>query len=648
MALLRAAGKSESEGSDGHDAAGPYQSAGLTPEASARLKDQVMDLLVGHQAAVLEFVEGQNRHIFTVWESLLETAMCRPDELHTVQEGTNQISEQEEAEEIPTVSGRSCVDEPTVNDFLKDNTSSHKASPISSKNFYGSSAAQALFHLGHLGESNVDRMTGAVSDHAVGAKLYRLPNSDDGNNTIDLVIGLIILVNVVFTVFHLEWTGHVLAVDLGFKRNTVDAAKRELFYLVGEHIFNAIFIVELSVRICLQRSRYVRDCSNWFDVFLVIGSSFALYMPSTSEYAGNLAVLRTFRLFKTVRAFRTARLLRFIRGFRSLVKTVLSGLQTLGWSLLLLFLVILVCGLAMCELVQMEIGDRNNDVDTREWMWNYYGSAMRATYTMFEILNAGSWPAVVRPLFDKVSWWYVIFILLYVTFVVFAMKTIISALFLKDTLSAASQDLEEVIAETMKKKEAYMNKLRAFFETADTSGDGALSREEFETILANPKVTSWLQILDLEVAESGTLFDLLAQDTGQVTIDQFMQGIARLKGMSRSIDTITIQRDMVRLQAETSEMAQILRCMSATRLLPFTASMDSPRRRAAWPSECSDTSGKFLWRTSAHSRASSVIRDQWTGWTAAPEQPPPSVACIMPKLLCSSENSPYAETPLLQ
>ena len=38
------------------------------------------------------------------------------------------------------------------------------------------------------------------------------------------------------------------------------------------------------------------------------------------------------------------------------------------------------------------------------------GSFLKALYTMFEVTHSGSWPAVVRPVIEKVSPWYVTWI----------------------------------------------------------------------------------------------------------------------------------------------------------------------------------------------------------------------------------------------
>ena len=48
------------------------------------------------------------------------------------------------------------------------------------------------------------------------------------------------------------------------------------------------------------------------------------------------------------------------------------------------------------------------------------GSFLKALYTMFEITHSGSWPAVVRPIVERVNPWYAVLFLSYITLVVFA------------------------------------------------------------------------------------------------------------------------------------------------------------------------------------------------------------------------------------
>merc|ERR1740121_248176 len=204
---------------------------------------------------------------------------------------------------------------------------------------------------------------------------------------------------------------------------------------------------------------------------------------------------------------------------------MVSCIRSLLTGMALLAAMMLVSGILMCQSLIETIRDGGEDRDLREWAWRYYGSAWRAFYTMFEVTMSGCWPNYVRPLIQRFGMGYDIFFTIYVAWVVFAVMRLISAIFLKETMDAANADTEMVAAMNMRKKEAYFQKLRLFFDEADLSGDGVLELSELEAVLANPRVKNWLQVLGLEVHETKFLFRLLDNGEGLITVDDFMKGI---------------------------------------------------------------------------------------------------------------------------
>ena len=90
----------------------------------------------------------------------------------------------------------------------------------------------------------------------------------------------------------------------------------------------------------------------------------------------------------------------------------------------------------------------------------------------FEITFAGSWPSRVRPaswlgggklckqqVLETVDHVYSIFFAGYITIVVFAVIRVITAIFLSQTLEAASNDIEIMIDERMRKKAILVERL---------------------------------------------------------------------------------------------------------------------------------------------------------------------------------------------
>ena len=96
-------------------------------------------------------------------------------------------------------------------------------------------------------------------------------------------------------------------------------------------------------------------------------------------------------------------------------------------------------------------------------MWTLYGTAYRSAYTIYEVtfagpveilysslafdtLVSGNWPTNARPVLDKVSQFYSIFFVVYITIIVFALIRVISAIFLKERFSVLpSQRVESAV-----------------------------------------------------------------------------------------------------------------------------------------------------------------------------------------------------------
>ena len=132
------------------------------------------------------------------------------------------------------------------------------------------------------------------------------------------------------------------------------------------------------------------DVANWFDTLLVIAGLVDMFviLPMTEGAEGqNIVMLRMVRVLKCVRAIRLVRTFRFFRGLRLLVKACYCFLPSLGWSMVLLLVFMWMGTLVLGNLLQDFITDTNNNFDDRVWIWNRYGTAYRAMYTLYETLS---------------------------------------------------------------------------------------------------------------------------------------------------------------------------------------------------------------------------------------------------------------------
>jgi len=215
--------------------------------------------------------------------------------------------------------------------------------------------------------------------------------------------------------------------------------------------------------------------------------------------------------------------------------------------MVLLALLILMSGLFLTQVLHPYILDESLPRDVREWLYHYYGSTARASLTMFEATLSGCWPNYSRKMVEDVNPWFIVFWAFYIGGIVFAVTRVITATFIRETLDVAGQQADILVYERMRNRDTYLKKLQLFFSEADVSGDGFVDQWEFDAIMTNPRVRSWLSELELEVHETYALFNLIDDGDGRITYDEFIDGVVRLKGQARCVDVVAIHRDLERV-----------------------------------------------------------------------------------------------------
>ncbi|CAL1166059.1 unnamed protein product [Cladocopium goreaui] len=82
----------------------------------------------------------------------------------------------------------------------------------------------------------------------------------------------------------------------------------------------------------------------------------------------------------------------------------------------------------------------------------------------------------------------------------------------------------------------HTKKMKTLFEAADESGDGVIDMEEFRRIFDLPEIRTWLAAQDLQVTDPDVLFKLLDDGDKQLTAEELVRGVDRLKGNAKSVD----------------------------------------------------------------------------------------------------------------
>lgn len=389
---------------------------------------------------------------------------------------------------------------------------------------------------------------------------------------VDFVISATITTYVIVLFIQAQWRGWQAGYVLDQHGSSEGWPDAETAFYVCDHIFNAIFVLELAARLFVEGMKYLMLPMNLVDALIVVATSIDAYIltPFSLGQGSNLGVGRFARVFRLARILRVLRIVRMARHLTQLriLSSVLEKCHSpLVWALLVLGIIIVGSGILMTQILADYMLDDDADYATRLWVFKYYGDAAKASYSMFEATFSGSWPTLARPLIETVSPWFAVIWIFYQVVVTFAVLRIIGAIFLSETIRAANTDAEAEIMVKLKEKEVFADKLRKFFHAADTSGDGALSLEELEVAVAEPGVEAWLHALELEIYEVMALFNLLDDNSdGTVSCEEFLGGAVRLKGNARAIDSILIMHEQNKISRRLEEMERAMKQLVASQV----------------------------------------------------------------------------------
>eukprot|EP00435_Cladocopium_sp_Y103_P054949 s1214_g18.t1 len=215
--------------------------------------------------------------------------------------------------------------------------------------------------------------------------------------------------NSMVMMLELEMEGRAVGLQLGLGDGSTWVLEEvEPTFQGLDTAFVYIFLVELLFRILAEGRNFFCDVANWFDTVLVLVGLVDVWIIVPVTTGGttdpqNIVMMRLFRAVKCLRAIRMVRTFRLFRGLNLLVKACQCFLPSLGWSMVLLFVFMSMGTLIMGNLLRSFVEDPSNLFEDRVWIWNRYGTAYRAMYTLYEVTFAGNWPTNARPVLEKVS-----------------------------------------------------------------------------------------------------------------------------------------------------------------------------------------------------------------------------------------------------
>lgn len=337
------------------------------------------------------------------------------------------------------------------------------------------------------------------------------------------------------------------------------SAKDEVWFGIAANLFCLGFVVDLALRICAERRAFLRSREWGWNVFDAFVSTTAVLEAlaqwaalSHREHAGpsgyrmflrKFSMLRILRLLRVVRMTRVIRIIRFIRELRLMVFSLTGSLKSLAWAVVLLLIVLLVFGVfftdgAVAYCVQH---DAMQSEDTRE-LRQYFGQLSISIISLYMAMSGGEdWSYLMHAL-KPLPVEYTLLFLGFVTFAILALLNVITAVFVGTAMQRSQNDRELIVQQELEHKGELIAIMTQVFDELDSSNCGELCLEEFEKHMDDEKIMAYLRYLEIDVSQVRTLFRLLDVDqTGYVDLDEFVNGVMRLKGGATSMDLAVLK-----------------------------------------------------------------------------------------------------------
>mmetsp|Transcript_30887 Transcript_30887/g.57927 ORF Transcript_30887/g.57927 Transcript_30887/m.57927 type:complete len:385 (+) Transcript_30887:3-1157(+) len=330
-------------------------------------------------------------------------------------------------------------------------------------------------------------------------------------------------------------------------------------------ICNIYFFLEITMRLCALRGGFFTEESrNWnlFDLGLVLLSmvdTFLLYTREGLSAANVVAGVKTLKMLRIIRVFRV---FRFSSALARVALMIVDSMKSLLWALIMLAIVVYVFAISLttnaADWIKLEV-----DTDNPNWlelvqtstdptmsaMYTRFGSLARTAYTLVQAMLGGiSWGEVADVLMD-VDVISPALLLLYVSFTILAVLNVITGAFVDNALNLASQQRDFQIEKEIEAKEQYVEQIRALFKTIDDDESGEVSREEIREMLDDPTLSAYFRVLGFETTDADSFFKLLdVDDSETVSMQEFLDGCARLKGPARNMDVHAILAECRRIR----------------------------------------------------------------------------------------------------
>eukprot|EP00928_Gymnodinium_smaydae_P097625 TRINITY_DN8896_c0_g4_i1.p1 TRINITY_DN8896_c0_g4~~TRINITY_DN8896_c0_g4_i1.p1 ORF type:complete len:596 (-),score=101.99 TRINITY_DN8896_c0_g4_i1:99-1850(-) len=374
----------------------------------------------------------------------------------------------------------------------------------------------------------------------------------------------------------------VICVNAVFIGVSMDlAADAPALFFAFDVVFSVIFVTEVAVKVVLKGvcGHFCQEnkWSNLFDFMLICIDLFQVALVMFSRSNQNMTNAPSASLFRIIRVVKLSRIIRLLRAaiFADLlvmIRGLIGGLSTLGWSILLFFLVVYVVALLFREF----LGRRE-----LENVSEYFENVPRAMLTIFRCSFGDCSSAGGVPIFEHVyshhGGFMSVLYCLFVFVVSIGIFNVISAMFVESTMKAAVAHSDSQRKQRMADKVLWCTEVTAVIkelvqaattrtlpdklsDAAEEINELEIERHELDKLVTtNKEVMRALACLDIAPEENQRLSEVLDPDNGgTISVVDVVDGLGRLRGDPKRSDMVIVEGMVRSLHAKIDALTKFV------------------------------------------------------------------------------------------
>eukprot|EP00927_Polykrikos_kofoidii_P007570 TRINITY_DN13116_c0_g1_i3.p1 TRINITY_DN13116_c0_g1~~TRINITY_DN13116_c0_g1_i3.p1 ORF type:complete len:596 (+),score=93.74 TRINITY_DN13116_c0_g1_i3:160-1788(+) len=308
-----------------------------------------------------------------------------------------------------------------------------------------------------------------------------------------------------------------------------------LVFWLFDVIFALAFTVEVGLRIHVHGFRKFFTGSgymgNVFDTGMVLSSNLELLLAVifrgktiSLDASGFLRMLRLSKLLRILR------MVTMVHDLKMIIYLISASMNSFLWTAILMLTMIFCASIYFTDAVTKMVRVGLHEADDVRSHW---GSVGNSALSLFMSVTGGDdWCVFMATVGADDGFGGMFNTVLFSTFVAFMIlvtMNLVTGVFVEcaQTQIKLDRDREFVV------------KTRQMFGIALEDGDIEISWEDFEELLDSPEISTFFSQCDFDRAAASGLFRLLdADQSGTLSVDEFVMGCMRLRGEARSVDLV--------------------------------------------------------------------------------------------------------------